>query len=128
MTELDVAAQRLAAACADVEDIRRRLRESPAGSDALLEEVLTAARNGGEISGPCDVLHGVLQALGTRGLTGSTRSGCPDVHPAGVTRDSSTEPVYLCPIARCQRYWLPEGPAPVPRCAVTDGALRRGRL
>lgn len=128
----DETAQRLAAVCSGVEDIRRRLRGHPAGDDTVLEEVLTAARSGGEMAGPVDALHLVLQALGdVQGLyaySNSGRTADRGVHPAGVDHECPAEPVYLCPAGRCARFWWPQGPVPVPRCAISGDALRRDRL
>ncbi|MFD4604364.1 hypothetical protein ACFWPQ_40905 [Streptomyces sp. NPDC058464] len=132
MAGFDETAQRLALVCSNVEAIRGRLRNAPAGDDTLLEEVLTAARGGGEIAGPVDVLHAVLQALGdAQGLYAySPQRRPPDrgVHPAGTDRKRPAEPVYVCPDTRCARFWWPDGPAPVPRCAISGDALRRNRL
>ncbi|MDX3113314.1 hypothetical protein [Streptomyces scabiei] len=133
MTESGEAAQRLAIVCERADDIRRRLRDSPARDDAVLEELLTAAREGGETAGPVDVLHGVLRALGDyQGLYtysgDGMRAGDRGVHLAGADREHASEPVYLCPAARCTRSWWPQGPVPVPRCAISGDALRRDRL
>ncbi len=129
MPDADETAQRLAAVCSSVEEIRKRLHNSPAGNDGILEEVLIAARRDGEIAGPVDVLHAVLQGLGdARGLHAYIRTADRGVHPAGADRESTSEPVYLCPAAQCARFWWSQGPVPVPRCAISGGALRRDRL
>ncbi|MFF7174776.1 hypothetical protein [Streptomyces pseudovenezuelae] len=125
-------AQRLAAVCSSVEKIRGRLLNSPAGNDDILEEVLIAARSDGEIAGPVDVLHAVLQALGdAQGLYSYSDNGRTvdrGVHPAGIDRERPAEAVYLCPAARCARFWWPQGPVPVARCAISGEALRWDRL
>lgn len=125
----------LAIVCANVEDIRRRLRGYPAGDDTVLEEVLTAALGEGEMAGPVGELHAVLQALGdAQGLyaysdNGRTADrGVHSVHPAGVDHECPAEPVYLCPAGRCARFWWPQGPVPVPHCAISGDTLRRDRL
>lgn len=132
MAELDEAARRLAIVCAKVDDIRSRLCSVPIGNDTALEELLTAARGGGEIAAPMDVLHAVLQALGdTQGIYGYSDNGYTSdrgVHPAGVDRQRPAEPVYLCPAGRCTRYWWPQGPVPVPHCVISGDPLRRDRL
>ncbi|MFD7003806.1 hypothetical protein ACFWA5_48135 [Streptomyces mirabilis] len=125
----ETARSMLAIVCVNAEDIRRRLCNGPTGNAALLEEVLTAARGGRETSGPVDVLHAVLQALGdARGLYAYRRTAGRGVHPPGADRECPDEPVYLCPAARCARFWWPEGPVLVPRCAISGDALRRDRL
>lgn len=133
MAEPDEEAQRLAIVCANVEKIRKRLRESRAGSDAVLEELLSAARGGGDVEGAVNVLHAVLQALGdAQGLYAYSENRRPTgrsgVHAAGVHHNHLSEPVFLCPAHRCSRYWWPQGPAPVPRCEISGDALRRDWL
>ncbi|GAX57487.1 hypothetical protein SO3561_09057 [Streptomyces olivochromogenes] len=122
----------MAIVCANVEHIRRRLCDSPAGDDTVLQELLNTARGGGEVAGPVNVLHSVLQALGDlQGLSTYTirrRTGDRDVHPAGTDRERPSEPVYLCPATRCARSWWPQGPVPVPHCAISGEALRRDQL
>ncbi|MFF3453112.1 hypothetical protein ACFYXH_02060 [Streptomyces sp. NPDC002730] len=132
MDEPDEAAQRLAVVCANAEAIRARLCGGPTGDDAVLEEVLSAARGGGETDRALDVLHAVLQALGdAQGLHAYSKNGRTadrGVYAAGVDRDGLGEPVFLCPSQRCARYWWPQGPVPAPRCAISGDALRRERL
>ncbi len=132
MADCDETAQRLTFVCSGVEDIRRRLCNHPAGDDTVLEDVLTAVRDGGEMAGPVDTLHRVLQALGdAQGLYAYSDNGHTadrGVHPAGADRERPAEPVYLCPAGRCARFWWPQGPAPVPRCEINGDALRRDRL
>ncbi|OEJ21653.1 hypothetical protein AS594_39750 [Streptomyces agglomeratus] len=131
MAESNETAQRLAIVCAKAENIRQRLC-SLAGSDTLLEELLAAARSGGEIAEPVDVLHAVLQGFGdAQGLyaySDSGRTGDRSVRAGGTNRECSPELVYLCPAARCTRSWWPQGPVPVPRCAISGDTLRRDRL
>jgi hypothetical protein len=96
-----------------------------------VEQVLTAIRGGGDISGPLAVLHAVLQADGDpQGLDGytGTRGSIRGVQPVGIDRDCTAERVYLCPAGLCARYWWPQGPTAVPRCAVSGTALRQDRL
>ena len=132
MARAEETARRLAIVCAWEQRIGGRLRSSPLGSDVLVQEVLEAAREGGEVADRVDVLHGVLQALGDQqGLYayGDHRyTSDRGVHAVGVDRGRPAEPVYFCPTARCTRLWWPQGPVPVPRCTVSGDALCRGRL
>lgn len=129
MTQHDEAAHRLAIVCANAEGISARLRNSRAGSDTIVQDLLTAARRGDDVSDAVDVLHAVLQALGdVQGLYAygdNGRTADRGVRAVGIDRECSPEPIYLCPTARCTRYWWPQGPAPVPHCAVSDATLRR---
>ncbi|WP_331769521.1 hypothetical protein OG948_37825 (plasmid) [Embleya sp. NBC_00888] len=133
MTDTEAIALALAIVCSRAEEIRTRLRNSPVGGDAALEELLTAARGGGRTADRLDVLHAILQALGdARGLYAYGDDGRVenrDVHAAGLGRvESATDLVYLCPDSRCTRSWWPQGSAPVPHCVVSGSTLRRDRL
>ena len=123
-------AQRLAAVCAHLKEIRADLRGGPGGDEGPVERVLAAARDGGDVAGTLAVLHAVLQAdgdpLGLDGYTdhtGATRG----LRPAGIST-TRAEPVYLCPAGRCARYWLPLTTVPVPHCTISNSMLRRERL
>lgn len=123
--------ERLAAVCAHLEEIRSDLLSGPGGDDAPVEQALAAARGAGDISGPLAALHAILQASGDpQGLDGYTGTGgsSRSVRPVGIGSDRLAERVYLCPESRCTRYWWPQGPAAVPRCAVSGTALRLDRL
>ncbi|MFD3993318.1 hypothetical protein [Streptomyces sp. NPDC058583] len=123
-------AERLAAVCAHLEEIRADLRSGPSGEDDLLERVLAAARDGGDVAGTISVLHAVLQAGGDpMGLDGYTDSAgaTRGLRPAGIS-SARTELVYLCPAGRCARYWWPQATAPVPHCAINGSILRQERL
>jgi hypothetical protein len=132
MTGIDETTRRLAIVCANVEKIRRRLRDGPTGDDAVLEGLLTAARGDGGTTRAVDVLHAVLQSLGdAQGLYAFSEHGRTadrGVRAVGVDRDASAEPVYLCPGRRCARYWWPQGPVPIPRCAISGDPLCRDEL
>jgi hypothetical protein len=121
---------RLAGVCAYLEEIRADLRGEPGGDEDPVERVLAAARDGGNVAGPLAELHAVLQAggdpLGLDGYTdhaGATRG----LRPAGIST-ARAELVYLCPEARCARYWLPLAAVPVPHCAISGTMLRQERL
>ncbi|MFF3137677.1 hypothetical protein [Streptomyces mirabilis] len=124
------AANRLAVACAYLDEIRRDLRQE-LGEDQALEQVLAAARDGGDLAGPLTALHAVLQAangdpLGLDGYAG-TGSGTRGLQPVGIS-DRPGERVYLCPAGRCARYWWPQATTSVPHCHISDADLRRERL
>ncbi|TVL90263.1 hypothetical protein CD790_22370 [Streptomyces sp. SAJ15] len=128
--EAGVVAERLAAVCAHLGEIRRDLQEGPGGDDAPVDRLLAAARGGGDIAGPLAALHAVLQAGGDpQGLDGYAGAGAATrgVRPVGIS-DRPAESVYLCPTGRCARYWWPQATAPVPRCAITSAVLRWERL
>ncbi|MFB7051874.1 hypothetical protein ACFCXT_01830 [Streptomyces vinaceus] len=138
MAEAEEKARDLGIVCANADAIRSRLTgRGPAGADAVLEDVLTAARGGRETGDAVETLHAVLQALGDpRGLHAYADSVAPDgsgsptgrgVHAVGVGGDSPGERVYLCPARRCTRHGWPDH-APAPLCAVSGGRLRLDRL
>lgn len=123
--------ERLAIVCAHLEQIRDDLLNGPGRDDAPLRQVLTAVRAGADISGPLATLHAILQADGDpQGLDSYTGAGGSSrgVRPVGISRGRLAERVYLCPAGQCARYWWPQGPIAVPRCAVSDTALRQDRL
>ena len=124
------AAERLAAVCAHLQQIREDLLVGPGRDDGPLERVLVAARDGGDVAGTLSLLHAVLQAGGDPlGLDGYTdvASAVRGLRPTGIS-SLSAELVYLCPEGRCARYWWPQGTAPVPHCAISSSTLRRERL
>ncbi len=121
----------MAIVCAQEQEIGRRLRAGQLGSDDLLRELIRAARAGEDVGDRLDTLHTVLEAVGVvRGLKAFDQHGTTGdrgVHAVGIDRGLPSDPVYLCPEARCTRFWRPQGPAPVPRCAVSGDALHRER-
>ncbi|WP_371551399.1 hypothetical protein OG266_38445 [Streptomyces sp. NBC_00554] len=116
----------MAYVCTHIEEIRSDLRSRVSGDDTSLEELLAAARADGDVAGPLDGLHAILQAANedARGLYGCVRG----ISPLGIDRARPGETVYLCPADRCVRYWWPGTPGPVPRCEISGEALRRDRL
>ncbi|MFE5108296.1 hypothetical protein [Streptomyces sp. NPDC056663] len=123
-------AERLAAVCAHLEEIRADLRDGPGGDEGPVERVLAAARDGGDTAGALAVLHAVLQAGGDPlGLDGYTdhAGAIRGLRPAGIST-TRAEPVYLCPAGRCARYWWPQATVPVPHCTISSSMLRRERL
>ncbi|QXE38142.1 hypothetical protein KQY30_31850 [Streptomyces sp. GMY02] len=123
-------AERLAAVCAHLEEIRADLRDGPGGEHGPVERVLAAAHGGGDVVAPLAVLHAVLQAGGDpQGLDGYTdhAGAIRGLRPAGIST-TRAEQVYLCPAGRCARYWWPKAAAPVPHCAISNSTLRRERL
>ncbi|MGW6308766.1 hypothetical protein ACWFRQ_21510 [Streptomyces niveus] len=134
-------AERIATVCTQLEAIRGELHETRNGDDGPLEAVLAearsrGARNGRDLVAALDQLHAALQAggdaLGLRGYS-EQGAGSRGLRPAGIDGDLAGggrggEITYVCPGDRCTRYWWPQGPAPVPRCAVSDTSLRRERL
>jgi hypothetical protein len=128
----DLVALRLAGACGFEADIRRRLCAGPVGDATVLENVLTAARGGGDLTGPLETLHAVLQAIGDPdGLdryTGPSGVGDRGVHAAGVDRGTPNGTVWLCPTRTCLRFTWPSGAAQAPRCAVTGADLLSSEL
>ncbi|MFD4231398.1 hypothetical protein [Streptomyces sp. NPDC058545] len=123
-------AERLAAVCAHLKEIRGDLRSGPGGDEGPVERVLAAARNGGDVAGTLAVLHAVLQAGGDpQGLHGYTdqAGAIRGLRLAGINT-TRAEPVYLCPAGRCARYWWPLPAVPVPHCAISNTLLRRERL
>ncbi|MFE2552101.1 hypothetical protein ACFXGI_26615 [Streptomyces sp. NPDC059355] len=132
MAQADETARYLGIVCANADAIRARLlSRGRTGCDAVLEDVLAAARGGRETDRAVGTLHAVLQTLGDhRGLHAYDGTGGPadrGVHAAGVARERSGEPVYLCPARLCTRHgWPDHGPAPA--CAVSGGGLRLDRL
>ncbi|MFK0046407.1 hypothetical protein ACIQU4_20345 [Streptomyces sp. NPDC090741] len=131
MAEAEETARELGIVCANADAIRGRLRRGPAGDDAALEDLLTAARGGLETGYAFEVLHAVLQTLGDpQGLHAYSETGGSagrGVHAAGIARDRSGEPVYLCPAHRCTRYGWPDR-ATAPLCAISGDRLRLDRL
>ena len=140
--ETDEMAQRtadgLAIVCTNVEEIRSDLRNGAAGDDAVLEGVLAAVRANAQVDEPLEALHTALQADGdAQGLYGYASNGTAvrSLRPAGISGDLpggggtyGGEVTYLCPSNLCARYWWPQGPTPVPHCAISGTALRRDRL
>ncbi|MFJ4526201.1 hypothetical protein ACIP4Y_35685 [Streptomyces sp. NPDC088810] len=121
-------AERLAAVCAHLEEIRRHLREGP--GEGPVERLLDAARDGQDFAGPLMLLHAVLQAGGDpQGLDGyaDTGSATRGVRSVGISVQPG-ERVYLCPDGRCARYWWPQSTGEVPRCAISGNALQPERL
>jgi hypothetical protein len=121
----------LAYVCANMEQIREDLRCGADGDEAPLEQLLAAIRGGGDLTGLLDRLHVRLQADGdARGLYGNIRNGGAGrgLRPAGIDALGPPEVVYLCPAARCSRYWWPQVAASVPQCRISGEKLRRGRL
>ncbi|MER0242745.1 hypothetical protein AAHZ94_12070 [Streptomyces sp. HSW2009] len=122
-------AERLAALCAHLAEIREILQER-LGGDETLAQLLAAAQDGGDLSEPLAVLHAVLQADGDpQGLDGysGTGPGTRSLRPAGISPQSG-ELVYVCPASRCTRYWWPQATTSVPHCALSGTSLRRERL
>ncbi|MFB6842115.1 hypothetical protein [Streptomyces sp. NPDC056361] len=124
------AANRLAVACAHLDEIRRDLHQETGQAQAL-EQVLAAVREGVDLVGPLAALHAVLQAangdpLGLDGYAG-TAAGTRGLQPIGIS-DRPRESVYLCPAGQCARYWWPQTTASVPRCRISDADLRKERL
>ncbi|MFD5782641.1 hypothetical protein [Streptomyces sp. NPDC126933] len=123
-------AERLAAVCAHLEEIRADLRSGPGGDEGPVERVLAAARDGDDPEGTLAVLHAVLQADGDpQGLDGYTNhaGATRGLRPAGIST-TRAELVYVCPAGRCARYWWPQAAVPVPHCAISGIPLRRERL
>ncbi len=124
------AARRLAAVCSHIAEMGADLRNGPAGDEGPLERLLAAVRDGRDVSAPMAVLHAALQAGGDPlGLDGYAPGGgsARGLRLTGVA-DRPAEPVYLCPAGRCDRYWWPRGPVPVPHCAIDGAELRAERL
>ncbi|MFH8443495.1 hypothetical protein ACH4D3_19985 [Streptomyces sp. NPDC018026] len=130
--ERGYAAERLAAVCRHLEEIRRDLRSVTAGDDSPVERVLAAVRDGDDVADALDGLHAVLQVGGDPwGLDGyaDDGSGLRGMRPEGIRRPSPGEHVYLCPGGRCTRSWWPRrATEPVPECRMSGVALRRKRL
>ncbi|MFJ8162345.1 hypothetical protein ACIRBY_15630 [Streptomyces sp. NPDC096136] len=125
--DADGAAERTRAAlayvCTHVEEIREDLLDT--GDAVPLDRVTAALHTDGDVSGPLDVLHARLQADGdAAGVYGSSRS----VRLAGTSAAGAGHTVYLCPTARCSRWWWPQDTAPLPRCGIVGQSLRRTRL
>ncbi|MFE7161713.1 hypothetical protein [Streptomyces sp. NPDC057636] len=123
-------AERLAAVCAHLEEIREDLRSGPGGDEGPAEDVLSVARDGGDVVAALTVLHAILQAGGDpQGLDGYTdhAGATRGLRPAGIS-SARAELVYLCPAGRCARYWWPQAAAPVPHCTIIGSTLRRERL
>ncbi|WP_159050288.1 hypothetical protein [Streptomyces cellostaticus] len=128
-------AQRTAAAlayvCAKLEQIREDLRAGAGGDEAPLDHLLAAIRDSRDLAGPLERLHARLQADGdAMGIYGNIRKGAVGrgLPLAGVDSSSPPEVVYLCPAARCSRYWWPQVATSVPPCTISGQKLRRGRL
>ncbi|MFF2644958.1 hypothetical protein ACFVUB_34600 [Streptomyces niveus] len=123
-------AERLAAVCAHLEEIRADLRSGPGGDEGPVERVLAAARDGEDSAGTLAVLHAVLQADGDpQGLDGYTNhaGATRSLRPAGIST-TRAELVYMCPAGRCARYWWPQPAVSVPQCAISSTPLHQGRL
>jgi hypothetical protein len=126
--ETDKEAQRrgdaLAYVCAHLEELRNDLCRDPEGDDGPLDRLLAAVRGGGDVDASLAELHAVMQAGGDAlGVYGVTRG----LRPVGMGRDP-VETVYVCPAARCSRYWWLQAATTVPRCEIDGGTLRRVRL
>ncbi|TVZ94919.1 hypothetical protein FB157_10422 [Streptomyces sp. BK340] len=121
-------ASRLAAVCTREAEIRNRLCGRTAGDSVELEEVLAAARNGGDLAAALDKLHGALRtalndARGLDAYAGDAGTGGRGLFAAGVDRRVPAEPILLCPRQLCQRHEWPGDPASAPLCAVTGDPL-----
>src|SRR5882757_3951440 len=91
-------AERLAAVCAHLEEIRADLRSGPGGDGGPVERVLAATRDSRDVAGTLEVLHAVLQSGGDpQGLDGyADHAGATrGLRPAGIST-TRAEPVYLC--------------------------------
>ncbi|MET9547121.1 hypothetical protein ABZY36_17665 [Streptomyces sp. NPDC006627] len=127
-------ADALAYVCANIDDIRDTLRDSGPEHMALLDELLTAACDNGDLGPLLDALHAVVQAGGdARGVyvwvsEVSTR-GLPCIGPATVPGfGPPSETAFLCPLRRCTRFWLPRAGEPEPCCEINGVPLRKDRL
>ncbi|WP_159064226.1 hypothetical protein [Streptomyces canus] len=133
MPEQDSTAQKVAIVCANMIDIRRCLSSGPTG-DAVLDDLVATARSGGDVTAAVNTLHEVLQAVTSdvKGLHAYGDNGRTDRGPHGGPVSAPGlrpgEPVFLCPANRCTRHWWPQGPVPVPRCAISGQVLRQDWL
>jgi hypothetical protein len=105
--------------CGHLDDIRWQLERS--GDSNILDDLLAALHDGGDVAAGLDALHDALQRGGDAlGVYGNARSALPrSLGDFAAGRPAET--VYLCPGRRCARYRWPEPGAGPPQCAV-DGA------
>ncbi|CAL9540676.1 MULTISPECIES: hypothetical protein [Streptomyces] len=113
----------LARVCTELEDLRSLLGET--GGDAVLDQLLTAVRSGGDVERELDELHHTLlrhgDAMGAYGDGSRTAVPRPDVLPSAEPLDV----VFLCPDGRCSRLWWPDDAREEPpACSLSGEALR----
>ncbi|MEU6481068.1 hypothetical protein ABZ858_30175 [Streptomyces sp. NPDC047017] len=110
--------------CRQTERIRADLVTYGPDGAAPLERLLSALRDGEEITAPLDALHEALLAAGDAvGIYGHTRG----LTPHGVTPTMPDERVLLCPTDQCSRFEWPDG-ADALRCPISSRPLRREHL
>lgn len=120
----------LGVVCEHADDIRDRLEREPGGS-ALVDAVLRAARDGGDVPVGLSRLRGALAALGGRGLDeyadGIHYVGAGDADVTGIGLPRPASALYRCPGNRCTRTWEPTPAEDVPTCRVSGTRLRPPR-
>lgn len=114
----DAERQVLARFCVDLPELRAevaRLDEAKRGEFARIEQ---AAADGLPISALLKRCFGIDPATGHRSL----HSGLPGAGPG-----RAHEELFGCPHGHCAREERPVPAGPVPRCQVTNSALKRIR-
>ncbi len=112
--------------CGHLDDIRWQLDR--AGGAGVLDDLLSALHDGGDVGGRIDALHAALQRGGDAlGVYGNVRGVLPrTLDDFAAPRPAET--VYLCPGHRCARYRWPEPGAAAPVCAVDGVPMVAERL
>jgi hypothetical protein len=113
-------ADRLGMVCTAPKEYRRILNSEDAH---LVDDLLEAAASS-DTEGLRLACRQLSEALNSVGYGDQTHRGPV---PQGISVPRRTEPVYLCPLRICTRYWLPiEHPeATVPTCAASHEPLRQ---
>jgi hypothetical protein len=110
--------------CENLPDLRDQLDHL--GDRAPLDRLLTAIRDGRDVTRPLDDLHEALLAGGD--VLGVYGASARSARLAGITAAAPPETLYLCPHRRCARYRWPEAGAPAPTCAIDDSPMPLERL
>ncbi|MEV5750750.1 hypothetical protein AB0L00_23250 [Actinoallomurus sp. NPDC052308] len=120
------AADALAYVCGQVDSLRAILADGHGPSP--LDDLLAAARDGRDLTGPLETLHTTLLAAGDPlGVWGHVRSWRA-VNATGIDQRAPFEPVYLCPLLRCSGR-RPDNTTVFPlTCTITGRPLRREEL
>ncbi|WP_017571999.1 hypothetical protein [Nocardiopsis halotolerans] len=120
----------LGVVCEHASAVRDRLRRVHGGS-ALVDAVLVAAREGGDVAAELACLQEALVAIDGRGLSahadGIRYVGPADLEVPGTGLPRPASALFGCPQGRCVRTWEPTPAEDVPVCLVSGAPLRSGR-
>lgn len=116
---MDAAERRiLAQFCLDLPNLRTEVARLDETKQEQLAEIEQAVAAGRPISALLKQYFGIDQAAEHRSLN----AGLPGTGPG-----RAHEELFGCPHGHCSREERPEPAGPVPRCQVTDSAMKRLR-